>query len=174
MGDFNARLYDRQPGDDDVIGEFIFRSKWPKRRKYLNRDLLLETCRATSSAIANAFFELPPEELVTYYGTEVDKTSPVGEGFAQIDHLFNEPRNNCEDIRYLGGSRINFVIPAFFNAHVIGHRIRHHAAEAQHRHKVQEPPGERQGHGKFLLPAVLRSISRGHRNGEFERTCVPH
>ena len=84
-GDFNARLYDREPGDEDIIGEFFFQSRWPRQRAYLNRDLLLETCRATSTAIANTYFEQPLENCVTYYGMEVSRTSPIGEGFAQID-----------------------------------------------------------------------------------------
>jgi len=85
-GDFNARLYDREPGDEDVIGEFFFQSRWPRQRAYLNRDLLLETCQATSTAIANTYFEQSLENVVTYYGMEVDRTSPIGEGFAQIDY----------------------------------------------------------------------------------------
>ena len=31
-GDFNARLYDREPGDEDVIGEFFFQNRWPRQR----------------------------------------------------------------------------------------------------------------------------------------------
>ena len=81
LGDFNAKLFDQMPGDEDVIGRFLFRSPVRQDLPQTNRELLLETCRATESLIANTYFDKTDENLVTYRALGVQPLgliSPVG------------------------------------------------------------------------------------------------
>ena len=87
-GDFNARLYKREAGEEDVIGDYMYESSPPSRRAQSNKELLLETCRATNSIIGNTFFEHTANNTVTYYEPAggINASSPVSqEHFAQLD-----------------------------------------------------------------------------------------
>eukprot|EP00959_Pyramimonas_sp_CCMP1952_P001620 33335-Pyramimonas_sp.AAC.1 len=58
LGDFNARLGEQLPGEEDIMGEYVV-----KVAPNSNRELLIETCRETQSIIANTCFDHPVENL---------------------------------------------------------------------------------------------------------------
>eukprot|EP00959_Pyramimonas_sp_CCMP1952_P060603 1265849-Pyramimonas_sp.AAC.1 len=62
LGDFTARLGEKLPGEDDIMGEYMMRTT-----ANANRELLPETCRETGAILANVCFDHPQEHLVTYY-----------------------------------------------------------------------------------------------------------
>ncbi len=101
FGDFNAKLFGQLPGDEDVIGRFVFKSPLRADLATTNRELLLETCRALGCVVANTFFEHDQDKLVTYCSPGVAPTDRISaETFAQIDHCVCEPRaaERIEDI----------------------------------------------------------------------------
>ena len=67
MGDFNAKLFNRFPGEEDVLGERILQSPQRRHLPLTNRELLIETCRGLRALVANTFFELDDEHLITCY-----------------------------------------------------------------------------------------------------------
>eukprot|EP00959_Pyramimonas_sp_CCMP1952_P231219 4833153-Pyramimonas_sp.AAC.1 len=73
-GDFNARLFQQQPGEDDTVGRYVFENKWPQRRDNLNGNILVEACRATNSVVANTFFEHGANQLVTHHSPDGNVT----------------------------------------------------------------------------------------------------
>ena len=88
MGDLNSRLHRSFPGEHLIIGDHFFKTSVRRLELGSNRELLLEFCAANSLAIANSFFDLPPEELVTYRNWGVDPMSPVSaQQFGQLDFL---------------------------------------------------------------------------------------
>ena len=52
-GDLNARLHRRLPGAEDIVGKFVFRDHRAELLHGSNRDLLMELCAQTNTAIAN-------------------------------------------------------------------------------------------------------------------------
>ena len=66
VGDMNARLGDRLPGEDLIIGPHTFGNQAARRVEVPNRDLLMEFCESNTLSIANTFMDTPPEQKVTY------------------------------------------------------------------------------------------------------------
>ena len=67
LGDFNARLHVRQPGEDSILGEHIFGNPMAVHNTDSNRSLLMELCAASTMAVGNTFFASAPEHQVTCY-----------------------------------------------------------------------------------------------------------
>ena len=53
MGDWNAKLYRRFCGEEDIIGKYVFESPVPKHVSITNRELLVEACVAIGACVAN-------------------------------------------------------------------------------------------------------------------------
>ena len=64
-GDMNARIYRRQPGEEEAFGDFYLHSEEATISEDANRYLLYEFCEATSTFAANTCFPLLAESLVT-------------------------------------------------------------------------------------------------------------
>lgn len=87
LGDFNAKLFGRMPGEQDVLGAFVFPSPQRKDLTQTNRDLLIETCRGLGVRIANTFFDHLEENTITcriLSAQPMDVITPTD--FSQIDH----------------------------------------------------------------------------------------
>lgn len=65
LGDLNARILRRLPGEGTIIGGPMFGTPTAALRLASNRELLLETCAALDVVVANTFFVKPPEEQVS-------------------------------------------------------------------------------------------------------------
>ena len=87
MGDWNAKLYRRFCGEEDIIGKYVFESPVPKHVSITNRELLVEACVAIGACVANTHFLKPSEQLVTYHNLTTKPMHQISPcGFAQIDH----------------------------------------------------------------------------------------
>ena len=86
LGDMNARIGPRLPGEEHILGEYVFGR--PACRPVLlgNRDLLTEFCASQSFVVANTLKQLPAEQLVTYHEPGVPPGSPISEvNFSMLD-----------------------------------------------------------------------------------------
>ena len=87
LGDFNAKLFNRLPGEEDVLGEHVFESPQRRDMPQTNRELLIETCRGMGALVANTFFDHACENLVTCYSLTAKPTDVITpQAFSQIDH----------------------------------------------------------------------------------------
>ena len=57
LGDFNARLFRRCPGEENVLGPFMFKKDDAQIVAGKNRELLLEICSALDACVANTFMD---------------------------------------------------------------------------------------------------------------------
>ena len=65
LGDFNARLCQREPGEEAIIGEYVFGNAPAPPNQNANRHLLLEFCAACDLYIGNTLFDEPADRQVT-------------------------------------------------------------------------------------------------------------
>ena len=56
MGDWNACLYKRLPGEEDILGMNVLSNDEVTIPENANRHLLMELCESEGLAIANTFF----------------------------------------------------------------------------------------------------------------------
>ena len=92
LGDFNAKLFHRLHGEDDLLGEFVFPSPFTIDLASSNRELLLEVCVAMSAVVGNTLFENSVEDLVTYYAPGSNPKDAINpKGFSQIDFCLLDP-----------------------------------------------------------------------------------
>ena len=61
LGDFNARLYRRLPGEEDLIGDAIFTNTAATIPDDANRHLLVELCESAGLIVANTFNNSPED-----------------------------------------------------------------------------------------------------------------
>ena len=97
-GDLNARLHRRFPGEEDIMGEFIFGNEGADMILGSNRELMVEMCAKHNMVISNTCFDHPREEQVTFrrQGTPPLQAIDLG-GFAQLD-FFLVPQAKMQDI----------------------------------------------------------------------------
>ena len=67
IGDLNARLYTRLPGEESYIGPYFFKNQFKECNSKMNRFLLIELCCKYDLQIANSYFSKTPEDTVTYF-----------------------------------------------------------------------------------------------------------
>ena len=67
MGDMNSRIYRRLPGEEDIIGAYILESAEATIPEDANRHLLIELCTSAGMIVANTFFGVSRDRLVTCY-----------------------------------------------------------------------------------------------------------
>ena len=87
LGDFNSRIFERQAGEERIIGDSYFRNAKPvSLSSTLNRFLLCEFCSSCELQIANTFFQQPVANQITYYDIGGQPMDDCNTGkFAQID-----------------------------------------------------------------------------------------
>ena len=97
-GDLNARIHQRFPGEEDVLGEFTFGNKDADMVLGSNRELLLEMCAKHKMVVSNTCFDHPVEDQVTFRrpGTPPLQSIISGE-FAQLD-FFLAQQAKAQDI----------------------------------------------------------------------------
>jgi len=83
VGDMNARLGDRLPGEDLIIGPHTFGNQAARQVEVPNRDLMMQFCESNTLSIANTFMDTPPEQKVTYMEPGATYMGPV------CDELYN-------------------------------------------------------------------------------------
>ena len=66
-GDFNARLHHQVPGEESVVGPYVFGNPNATIDPQANRSLLVEFCFSQNALLANTFVEQPTENRVTYF-----------------------------------------------------------------------------------------------------------
>ena len=107
LGDFNAKLFHRLHGEEDLLGDFVFHSHFTIDLASSNRELLLEVCVAMSAVVGNTLFENSVENLVTYYAPGTNPKDAINpKGFSQIDFCLLDPVS------------INFVKNIWTNRHI--------------------------------------------------------
>jgi len=88
LGDFNARIHRRYPGEESIIGEYVFGKPAAQYNAASNRSLLTELCNSLKLVIGNTFFEQPAERQVTCYDVgKTAKHAPTPDNFGQIDFV---------------------------------------------------------------------------------------
>ena len=86
LGDFNAKLYHRLPGEEEVLGDYVLNAPFSKALPTSNRELLLEVCMSMNAVVGNTFFQNSSEALVTYYSPGTKAMDAITtEGFSKID-----------------------------------------------------------------------------------------
>ena len=87
-GDMNARIYRRQPGEEEAFGDFYLHSVEATISEDANRYLLYEFCEATSTFSANTCFLLLAENLVTCYNVGAQPIDEINwRNHGQIDYV---------------------------------------------------------------------------------------
>ena len=66
LGDLNARLGQRRPGEEEVIGGHTWGREAQKKVEPPNRDLLMQFCFESGLAVANTYEQGVPEEKATF------------------------------------------------------------------------------------------------------------
>ena len=100
----NARLRTRYPGENQIMGEFVFAQPGQPYNSKSNRALLTSFCHANDLFIANTGHSHADDELVTYYELAAQPMQPIAPNkFAQIDFIMCplEWRNKIADVRSL-------------------------------------------------------------------------
>ena len=94
VGDFNARIYERQISELDIMGPHIFGQghgflQNMPTDQVENRQFLVDFCKYHDYVISSTFFMKPPRKQCTFkFSTTNGFTSPwTPERFAQIDHI---------------------------------------------------------------------------------------
>ena len=101
IGDMNARLGRRRPGEEDHVGDYTFGREAQQSVEVPNRDLLMELCVSRRYAIANTFVPNEPSQQVTYYEVGSTPASPITETtFAMLDIVL-VPVDSMWKVRYL-------------------------------------------------------------------------
>eukprot|EP00959_Pyramimonas_sp_CCMP1952_P319246 6680063-Pyramimonas_sp.AAC.1 len=79
LGDWNARMGKRRPGEDDVLDEQGWGREAIKKVEISNRDLLMQFCLERDLAVANALKAGAPETKATFVETGVAHMSAVAD-----------------------------------------------------------------------------------------------
>ena len=88
VGDFNARIGRRRPGEEDIMGPFTFGREAVHQVDTPNRDLLVEFCTDRDCVVANTIEQGIPEQKVTFVEAGVAPMStPTVDRFAMLDLL---------------------------------------------------------------------------------------
>ena len=88
FGDFNSRIHRCQAGEDYVFGTHCFGIDNFDNSPLVNRSLLFEFCSEADLQVANTFFNLPDDQLVTYRDLGVLAFSEISfPNFAQLDYV---------------------------------------------------------------------------------------
>ena len=96
MGDFNARIGQRKPGEETILGEHCFGRETSAKVQIPNRDLLIEFCAEHGYMVGNTIQPGPDRDKATYHeiwAKPTDDISPTN--FAMLDLLLLPER--CAD-----------------------------------------------------------------------------
>ena len=87
-GDFNARLHDRQGGEESILGPGVFGKKGHVPEETTNRSLFVELCARLGLCALNTLEDRAPEDLVTYrdLGTKIGEPVTYPQ-YAQLDYI---------------------------------------------------------------------------------------
>ena len=91
LGDFNARLGIKQPGEESVLGDFGFGRQAQHSVEVPNRDLLLEYCTSVGYVVANT-------QTVTYHEPRVAPMSAINENDFSVLDVFLTPAETLSDV----------------------------------------------------------------------------
>ena len=82
LGDFNVRLHRKFPGEESILGEYVFGKHTAQYNAAANRSLLAELCVNLKLVVGNTFFDQPPERQVTCYDVgKTPKHNPTPDNF---------------------------------------------------------------------------------------------
>ena len=98
VGDFNARLGQRRPGEEDLLGPHCFGREAVHRVESPNRDLFIEFCTDRGYVVANSLEETPVEQKVTYFEWGQAPMGPVSASANAMLDLVLVPTGSDSDI----------------------------------------------------------------------------
>ena len=88
FGDLNARLGQRRPGEQDVLGDYCFGREASRKVEVANRDLLMEFCWSHQMVVANTLLPSTDEQQVTYHEPRIEPMAIISpQGFSMLDLL---------------------------------------------------------------------------------------
>ena len=87
FGDFNARIGDCRPGEEDIIGPYCCGLEAAHRVEVPNRDLFMDFCWSRELCLANSFSQVPLERRVTCHEPGATPMGDVSHGFSMLDLL---------------------------------------------------------------------------------------
>lgn len=88
VGDFNARIGQARPGEQNVLGPYCFGIEAQHQVDVPNRDLLMEFCSSNLFNVANTYFDNPPDKMVTYHEPRVPPSAPICSNTFSVLDLF--------------------------------------------------------------------------------------
>lgn len=105
LGDMNARLQCRFPGEEDIMGPYIFESPATILNAESNRNHLVELCTTHDLMIANTLFNERPENMITCYNVGAKPMDPpTSNNFGQIDFVL-VPRRSVDCVQRIYSDR---------------------------------------------------------------------
>ena len=105
IGDFNARLHQRFPEEEHIMGLHVFGFPSAQYSLASNRSLLAEICMRHKLVIANTLFDLPADNQITCYNVgKKAMNDPSTEHFGQIDFLL-APQSWLHQIHFVSSDR---------------------------------------------------------------------
>ncbi len=114
-GDFNARLIERAPAEEDFIGPFVFNPAADdlnvlSEGQLNNRERFVEFCIKHNMVPVNTWFQRTQSQLATYRSPHtVDFSNPAdASNYAQMDYLLaqNQWKNSVKNIDAKTGSAV--------------------------------------------------------------------
>ena len=88
LGDLNARIGQKRPGEESILGDFRFGREATHRVELPNRDLLLELCCNLGYIVANSLLPNPAQNQVTYHEPVARPMDPIRiDRFNVLDRL---------------------------------------------------------------------------------------
>ena len=104
VGDFNARLMERLPAEEDTIGKFIYRNEEdtiekPSPKQLENRENI-DWCTTMSLVPINTWKEKKLEDVATFRSVGIEKVRPPFDTriFAQLDFV-PAPKNGGTQLK---------------------------------------------------------------------------
>ena len=118
LGDWNARLYQRLPGEEHVVGPHVFSNPYVQVPDGSNRNLLVEFCTGAGLEISNTFHEVDPENQVTCYAVGHTAMGDISwQSHSQIDMMLC-PRSWSQTVQAIWSDRTiplaSHHFPVFF------------------------------------------------------------
>ena len=91
FGDLNARLFRQLPGEEHLIGPYVFENRVAKISPCANRHLLVEFCTDVGMTVMNSFCDVPFDQKVSCYSIGHKPTDVISwASHSEIDFVLCE------------------------------------------------------------------------------------
>ena len=137
LGDFNARMGQRRPGEEHILGDYCFGREAQHAVELPNRDLVIELCTNFEYIIANTWAPNPDHGLVTYHEPTASPMSPISvEKFNVLDFVLC-PAVDAHKVLKVNSDRFGCIASHHFPVIALLDVGFEHSTEAKKKEKLQ-------------------------------------